>query len=155
MFEDHGEDTAIIFETGKVFIEPILDKRMDIVGGAGWTEQKLELFDGEFWTDLQRRIKERSSSEETPETLEQLAAREAGDMMILGRLDKDPDSKIDPKAYKSKENAAYIQRAMNVYAALRLQRPSLSQDEAIAFARQFAEKLPAARPPSNHRKSTP
>ena len=100
----------------------------------------------DFWTELQRKIDETDAvllkEDESPKPR---LIRETKDMMVLGCFDKDPNSKIDPVQYESKENVDYLNRASLAYANLRLQQPSLSQKETIALARQMAKTPPATK----------
>ena len=161
MFEDHGKDSQTVFTVGKAFLEPYLNKREDII--HWYYKDHFGEFNGEFWDSIREKIKQRTEQEET-KTPEQRLAQEAKDMMVLGRFDKDPNSKIDPHTYESAENMAYLDRAMNTYAAMRSMQETdetlpgskvkvaaLNQEQLIALAREFADepadKPPAAKPP--------
>ncbi len=148
MFDAAGENADLVFNTGKAFLEPFLDKRNDIL--LTWDDADLAAFDNAFWNDVREKIKERPvQAESTPErTLRQ----QARDIMIFGLFDKDPDEKIDPAAYESKENLAYLRRAMDAYVSISMAAgPDTDQEEVIARSCQIAEQSLATGP----RRTTP
>ena len=116
MLTDHGDISPLLFTAGRAHLEPLLNKREDIV--TEWESDDFCFFDGAFWDCIREKIKDRTLKGEA-RTFEQDLAQEAEDMMIFGRFDKDPDSLIDPVVYESEENLAYLDRAMEAYVAIR------------------------------------
>ncbi|MFH1158425.1 MAG: hypothetical protein V1721_06030, partial [Pseudomonadota bacterium] len=92
MFEDHGDLSPMVFTAGKAFLDPFLNRRREILATKLSPKGAATIaLQGDFWNDVRAKIKERE--EKTKETPEQLRAREAMDMQMLGLFDKNPDAK--------------------------------------------------------------
>ena len=146
-----NKDSCLAFMAGKAFLQPLLNKRQDIV--TGWSHKDFNIFDGTFWDSIRKKIKQRARQEEA-KTPEQRLVQEAKDMKVLGRFDKDPDSKIDPLAYESAENMAYLQRATDAYIKLKSADTPLDPEQIISLARKMAGQ-PQSLLNSNPRRKIP
>ncbi len=136
---DDGKNSPVVFMAGKAWLSQFLDE-------AEKEEWRSNHQPPAFWDSLRKKIKESTPQEETQESLEQRIAREAKDMMVLGRFDQYPSKKINPKMYETKENIAYLQSAMGAYITLRQQQPAMSQEQTIVRARKMAEKPVSSNP---------
>jgi len=96
MLGEHGPHSDTVFDMGRIFLQPVLHERPDI--------------------NNMIRNHVRLKRHAYPE---QRLAYEVKDMMVLGRFDKTPGSLIDPDAYQSMQNLRYLQRAADVYGAIR------------------------------------
>ncbi|MCK5555605.1 MAG: hypothetical protein KAI76_05160, partial [Alphaproteobacteria bacterium] len=109
MLEDHGELSRIVFTSGKTFLAPFLKGDRKLISTWLLPENiPAFTFEGDFWNDVRAKIKEREN--QIKETPDQALASEAIDRQMLGFFDKDPNGKINPKKYKSKENLAYLKQ---------------------------------------------
>ncbi len=135
ILKNRGNVSRLTFIAGKACLEPYLNQRTDII--ANWGKESFRVFDGACWDYIRQEIKERTLAAEA-EPPAQRFAREARDMMVLGCFDKNPDAMIDPDDYESRENTAYRQRAMEVYAALRQHNLRIDQEQIVTRARENA-----------------
>ena len=108
-----GKDSDLVFNAAKVFLEPYLNKREDIIGCS---KESFSFFDEETWDPLREAIKAHADVEEM-ETREQRLAQEARDLLIFGCFSTDSHLRITPAVYES--HARRNERAMNAYKAIR------------------------------------
>lgn len=110
---DHGENTALIFETGKAFLDPFLHKRTDIIPATLFTGKELEeRFGGAYWDSVRERLAQAPAL-----TSDQQQEQTATDMMVLGKFDEDPAAKILPAVYEREDNMQRLKRAKDTFAA--------------------------------------
>ena len=114
IFEDHGNISNAVYIVGKTFLDPFLNNRQELltvyVSPKSAANNELK---GNFWDNIREKIKERDL--QIKETPEQMREQEAIDMQVLGYFDKNPNDKIDPENYESKENQAYLNQQREVF----------------------------------------
>ena len=113
MFEDNGELSQMAFTSGKTFLAPFLNNDKKLM--SSWmSSENIPTFvlEENFWNDVRAKIEERETQKKTPK---QIRTSEAIDMQMFGFFDKDPDSKINPKEYRSKKNLAYLKQQREAF----------------------------------------
>lgn len=170
LLKEHDEAGALIFETGRAFLEPFVNGRMDMILAADLfaADELKAMFKGPLWD----RVREKIAGEDARPV--DRFRQEARDLAALGYFDRSPDDMKYPAPYASGDNQARLGRAQDIYAAaLRLEETGmldgsgdveisssdvegLDRDGLIELARRMTYEPPvrSARAPGSPAKTT-
>lgn len=132
MQQDHGENSEIVFKLGKAFLDPVIDRRLDIISTKIDMDYLLEggmKLKAEIWDGIVPQLKEReaelarqsapaeSAKAESLDDYRRAIAQEVRDMQILGKFDGRNGTIIPPE--QEKNYRGFMEAGGEAYTRLR------------------------------------
>ena len=108
MLQDHGDLSNEVFAIGKIYLEPFLNKNMQILNTRCSKKEIAGLkFEGEVWNKVSPLILAGNSAKPLNDSLDYLE--------LCGAFDRNKADMINPANYETKTNLNNIKRAKNAY----------------------------------------